>query len=455
MEFWYEMKAGQKLGLVLGGVMIAVMAAILLLLLTRDPYDVLFTNMEDSEAAKIIEALEDMKIAYKLEGGGSTILVPASKLSEVRVKLVSQGLPGSGGIGFELFDNTGYGMTDFAQKINYQRALQGELSRTIMSLPEVRYARVHLVLADSGIFNRSKDRASAAITLLLQPGADISPGQVKGIQSIVASSVRGMAERDVSITDSHGFLLTNGGSSQDIMTDEVLSAKKRLESHLEAKIYSMLMRFLDEDEFSVSVDILPDTSVRRRVTEGPVAESESGVLLKHKQTRRRQDSLSAGKADPADRATNESFEKEYVVSKRIEETSIEGARIERLTVALLVNRQLLPEQIDALRNLVAAAAGIDERRGDVLAVEIMPTNKLNEPAPAEPSVTSANGSSIPQAGTAPADYSKYYWLALLVVMMMLVLSWLGRARKARIPIEERERLLGDIREWMLEGQAKS
>ncbi|HEX5513575.1 MAG TPA: flagellar basal-body MS-ring/collar protein FliF, partial [Gammaproteobacteria bacterium] len=186
-------------------------------------YAVLFSDVDSREAAVLVQQLEEMKAPYRLEAGGTRILVPASGVHALRLKLMSDGIQLNSGAGFELFNKAEFGMTEFAQKINYQRALQGELARTIGSVPGVKYARVHLVLPESSLFAEKQTQPKAAVTLILQEGAGIDRRQVQGIQRLVAATVPGLQSGQVTVLDQSGVAL--GGSS----ADELEALPERLE----------------------------------------------------------------------------------------------------------------------------------------------------------------------------------------------------------------------------------
>ena len=150
-------------------------------------YGVLFTNLSQEDAGAIIAKLKGKKVPYQLDNNGTAILVPKSEMYELRLLLASEGLPKGGGVGFEIFDNSDIGMTEYAQKINYQRALQGELARTIMSLRQVKHARVHLVLPETSIFKQKAAQPKASVSLIVKPGAQFTPDHINGIQRLIAA----------------------------------------------------------------------------------------------------------------------------------------------------------------------------------------------------------------------------------------------------------------------------
>ena len=156
----------------------------------------------------MIEELDRMKVPYRLDDGGGSILVPEELVHKTRLQLVGKNLPLHGAVGFEIFNNTDFGMTEFTQKVNYQRALQGELTRTIMALEEVQSARVHLALPESSLFKREQSRPKASVALAVRPGQSLARDQVAGIQRLVAAAVPGIDADDVTVLDQKGVTLS-------------------------------------------------------------------------------------------------------------------------------------------------------------------------------------------------------------------------------------------------------
>ena len=180
---------------------------------TQQPdMQVLFSNLAPDDAGAIIDKLKDAKVPYETSGGGTTVLVPNAHVHDLRIELASQGLPHGGGVGFEIFDRSTLGMSEFVQKLNYRRALQGELARTIAQMPEVERARVHLALPERRLFSNEQDRARASVVLSLRSSQVLGKSQVQGIIHLVSSSVEGLQARDVTVVDGHGQLLSNAST---------------------------------------------------------------------------------------------------------------------------------------------------------------------------------------------------------------------------------------------------
>ena len=172
-------------------------------------YAVLFSNLEERDGGAIVTALQQQNIPYRFGPGGSAIMVPADKVHDVRLKLAAQGLPKGGMVGFELMENQRLGVSQFAEQVNYQRALEGELARTIQSIASVVSARVHLAIPRQTGFLRDEQKPTASVMVTLYPGRHMDPAQVAGIVHLVASSVPKLGNEQVSVVDQNGNLLTN------------------------------------------------------------------------------------------------------------------------------------------------------------------------------------------------------------------------------------------------------
>jgi flagellar M-ring protein FliF len=213
---------------------------------TSSDYGILFSNLAQDDAAAIASKLKSKKVNYRLEAGGSTILVPKAEVYEMRLFLASEGMPRGGGVGFEIFDRQGLGTTDFVQRLNYQRALQGELARTICGMPAVAEARVHIVTPKEALFVEDQKKASAAVAVKLRRGRSLSPAQIDGIINLVSSAVPDLHANQVTVVDLNGRILSK---PQDTLTPGGLSTaqmtfQRQAEESLERKVQSLFDQVL-------------------------------------------------------------------------------------------------------------------------------------------------------------------------------------------------------------------
>jgi len=232
------MSVQKKVGL-LSVIALSITALILLFSwLQKADYQILYANISEEDAGSIIQKLQEQKVPYRVSAGG--IMVPSDKVYDLRLQLASQGLPQGGGIGFEVFDKTSLTMTDFVQKLNYRRALQGELSRTIRSLAEVDQCRVHLAVPERSLFAKEEDRPKASVLVKLRQGRRLSQSQVQGIVHLVSSSVEGLDAKDVAVVDSSGEMLTSAANDSMAMTSTQMEYRQSIEKELETRVMSIL-----------------------------------------------------------------------------------------------------------------------------------------------------------------------------------------------------------------------
>ncbi len=248
---------------------------------TQQPdMQVLFANLATDDAAGIIDKLKDAKVPYETTNGGTTILVPNAQVHDLRLEMAGQGLPHGGGVGYEIFDRTTMGMSDFVQKLNYRRALQGELARTITQMPEVERARVHLAIPERRLFATEQDRARASVVVSLRANQNLSKAQVQGVVHLVSSSVEGLQARDVTVVDGHGNLLSNSSSDESAgLSGTQMEYQRTLEKDIETRIQSMLERIVGVNKAVVRVSSVLDfrkieTTEERYDPNGQVVRSE-------------------------------------------------------------------------------------------------------------------------------------------------------------------------------------
>jgi len=221
----------------------------------RPTFERLYTGLSVDDAGMIVEQLKSQKVPYQITGGGSCIEVPAEKVYELRMLMASEGLPQGSGIGFEVFDNAKLGMTEFMQNVNYQRALQGELSRTINQIDEIESSRVHIVMPTQTLFIEEATPASASVVLKMKPGKQLGQGQIQGIIHLVSSSISGLETENVTVVDNRGKLLAGKGdtASQGAMSTDQFMYQRKMESTLENRIKTMLEEVLGPDKAIVRV----------------------------------------------------------------------------------------------------------------------------------------------------------------------------------------------------------
>jgi len=396
-RFWQESSPRIRALVIFGGITCIFLFIYFISLSSRVTYDVLFSNLSPQDASSITAKLKEMGESYRLAEGGSAILVPKDRVYELRLALAGQNLPAIGGVGFEIFDKTSLGTTDFVERINYQRALQGELARTISSLSNVEYARVHIVLPRERLYAEESVPPQAGVVLKLKPGAMISKAEIMSIARLVASSVEGLKPEQVTIIDTNGNLLSRGlFEEKDITTVEesfYLEVKDRLEKTIEDRVQSMLTGVLGPSKAIVraSVDLDLTQFKTSKETFSPVV-GEEGIIKKEQRTKESYEGQGILGGTPGvssniptyevitGTSTSSSYNKqqvniEYEVNRQVQEILEKPGRIKRLSVAVVVDKTLTPQEQNAIRELALAAGGIDSKRGDVLTVQGIPFDR--------------------------------------------------------------------------------
>ncbi|MDH7602694.1 MAG: flagellar basal-body MS-ring/collar protein FliF [Armatimonadota bacterium] len=396
-KLWGELSPPQRL--VVAAFSAVSLASLVLIgvVASKPRMSVLFSGLTSEDAGAIVQKLTEQKIPYRLSADGSTIEVPANKVYDVRLQLATQGLPQGGTVGFELFDKSNFGMTEFAERLNYQRAIQGELQRTIKQLAPVIDARVHVALPEEKLYASEQEPVTASVVLRLRRGTPLTDEQVGGIVHLVASAVEGLKPSNVTVVDTDGNVLSEplagGSSGGQLLTAAQTKMKRQYESELAANLQSMLARIVGPDKVvvRVSAELSFDQKETkseiyepaRSDTGGPTgtgASAAEGVLVSQ-ETRTETYSGSvqpppnlparsgARPAGTGDNYTRKETTAQYQVTKRIEQTISAPGQVRRLSVAVLVDDKVEPAKVPAIEQAVAAAAGIDTARGDQITVQ--------------------------------------------------------------------------------------
>jgi flagellar M-ring protein FliF len=399
----------------------------------------LFTNLSERDAAAIVDTLRADKVPFALEDGGRAVLVPSERLYELRLALASRGLPEGGGVGFEIFDRQSLGQTDFLQRLNYQRALQGELGRTIGQLGGVEAARVHLALPERSLFVAEDRRPSASVVLKLVSGRTLSRAQIDGIVHLVAASVEGLSADDVTVVDEGGRMLTpdrRGGETTG-PSSTTLELQRSVERTAEERIESMLGAVVGRDRVIARVAATLDLARVERTEE--TYDPDRTALRTQRLTREEThgDRAPAGAPGVQANLTNEAAatpetdaprterrdeSQSWEVSKVVSRTVAPAGLVKQLSVAVLIDgtytgegaaRTFAPRpaaELERLRELVKGAMGFSEARGDRVEV-----TSVAFQAPAEP----AGEGILPAIGRwAPAVLTRLLAVALVVGVLL-------------------------------------
>ncbi len=380
---FHRLSTGQKA--VIGGVTLAALAALvgLVTMVNRPSMGVLFGNLSPQDASQIVEKLKEKEIPYELEDAGKTILVPREKVYDVRLSLAGAGLPQTSTIGYEVFDRTNLGVSDFVQKVNYRRALEGELARTILQLDEVEGARVHIVAPQKALFKEDEKPATASVVLKLKSGQPLKRETVQGIMHLVASSVEGLEPTNVTVVDSRGSLLSDNTRPNSIAarTSTQYELQHTVESYLVQKAQSMLDGVLGPGNALVQVNAELDFRQAERTLEQ--YDPEKTVVRSEQTTEEK--TVTRDSVPPSTRTATVT---NYEVNKTIEHIIDDVGTVKRLSVAVLVNSvpktgegkgenatEVVPrprEEMDQLADIVKKAVGFDAKRNDEVSVVNLP-----------------------------------------------------------------------------------
>lgn len=350
-------------------------------------YQPLYSNLDPAEAGDVIRYLSDNKIPYQLTAGGTSIEVPESDLYEARLSLASQGLPSSGTVGYSIFDETRLGMTDFLQKLNFRRALEGELSRTITGLREVAAARVHIVIPEQKLFSEQQKDATASIVLKLKGRGGLSRGQITGITNLVAASVEGLMPNHITIVDYNGNMLSSGQGGDELgsMTSNQLELTQRTERELEKKAQTMMDGVLGTGKAIVRITAELNFEQYSRTSEN--YDPNMVAIRSEQKTEHTELDSKKGDENLEDTKDNRSevIVTNYEVSKTVEAVSRAVGTIKRLSIAVLldgtystiensdgVEEQVYEprpqEEIDRLAAIIKNAVGYSSDRNDQIEI---------------------------------------------------------------------------------------
>ncbi|HVK93159.1 MAG TPA: flagellar basal-body MS-ring/collar protein FliF, partial [Noviherbaspirillum sp.] len=378
-EIWGGLQQRAKVGIGAGAVLILGLTIGLGIWAYRPDYQVLFADVPSRDAAAMTAELDRMKVPYQLDDNGNTILVPKDLVYKTRLKLMGKDIPLHGAVGFEVFNNADFGMTEFVQKVNYQRAIQGELTRTIQSIDDVQSARVHLAIPEQGLFKKATTKPKASVTLAMKPGRVLATEQIVGVQRLVAASVPDIVAADVTVLDQHGVALTRvADEAGTASATSQLDSKRSTEDYLLRKITQVLDRTFGPGEAIASVDVALNMDQSKVTTEevlpakaGAQEGSPAGVVIRERQTTRESGAAAGDKTAAAGGVTT--IESDYQVGRRVEQVVTGAGTLRRMTVAVVVKQALSETQIEKLKEVLGLAVGFNSQRGDAIVVQTMET----------------------------------------------------------------------------------
>src|SRR5579871_3082600 len=429
----------------------------------------LYSELSQEDAAAVLAKVRESGNEFRLAENGSAVLVPSSKVAELRLQLAAAGVPKSGRIGFELFDKTNFGASDFAEQVNYHRALEGELERSVMALAAVEQARVHITLARDSVYLDSKQPAKASVLVKLRAGAQLSQQNVAAICQLASSAVEGLAPEAVSVLDTRGNLLNrarNASVDQAEPSEALLDYRQKVEHDLLQKINATLDPLLGSNKFRAAVSVDCDFSSSEQSDE--TFDPAKSVMVSSQKTEDLTGTSSSSgipgtpsnlpnpaPAAPAARSNGVSRRTEniaYQSSHSVRHVRTPQGNVKRMSVSLLVDSEVRfqgaapkvqrivePPSAEKLKNihdLVAGVIGFSAERGDQLVVETLPFESTLNPEP-----LSARAPAAPRPETWQQQALKSKYLAVgagiaLAVVLTLVVLVLRLTRRAPPPAVE-------------------
>ncbi len=476
LQLWHKYSKKQRYIAI--GALVAVLIAIVVgaaMYGSKPDMVPLFTNMETKDAGEVAAKLKEQKVTYEVQENklGTTILVPSDQVHEARLNLSTEGLP-RGQKGFEIFDDSKLGVTEFQNKVNYLQALQGELTRTIEQIDAVQKARVHIVLPEDSLYKKNEKPATASIMLMLKPNQTLQKKEIKGIVNLAAHSIQGLQPENITIVDETGKILNDPdeldeqGVNAKTMTQ--LEMTKKVQDNIQKNVQSLLDQSLGEGRAvaRVSVELDFDDATTDTQTFTPVVD-DSGIIRSQQDMNETYSGTSTQPGGPAgvqsnvpgyvaqNGNSNANYEKKestknYEINEEKKKVIASPGSIRRLNVAVLVNDDINATQQDSILRSVSSAAGINQDRGDTVSVEPLPfsTEARDRLAAAE------------QAEKDRQDRIFYAEVGIpLLIIALIVGALLMRRRKkqqeqeaaeeaARLEQEEQERMAEEARAAAIE-----
>lgn len=390
-----QMSSGMQIAAV--GLLVAAIAGVLFFATRSEPtrMEVAFSGLVTEDAAQIVDILRDNGIEYEVSSDGSTIRVPSDNVADARLMAATNGLPEGGTVGFELFDDTSFGVTNFQQRVNYQRALEGELARTINRLDAVQSSRVMLAMPEETVFIDDQQPTTASAVLRLKSGQTLPPDQLRGISHLIAGSVEGLNPEDITIVSTDGAMLWDGAAvAQTPLNglDDQFTAQRAFESGLERSIQDIVERVVGPGGSSVTVSAVMDWDQRSVQNETYSPNGLEPQIRSQQETLRSSTNSTDGAGGVPGTDTNIPTDQEqegeagentvetfsdtvtnYEISSSIESVIEAPGKVERLSVAVVLDQERVdPEVVLTIEDLVRSAVGLEDARGDQMTVAAVP-----------------------------------------------------------------------------------
>ncbi|HVW87032.1 MAG TPA: flagellar basal-body MS-ring/collar protein FliF [Bryobacteraceae bacterium] len=452
-RIWNSLSYAQRISLVVAPILVCAAAFAFVRWRHESDFRVLYTSLAPEDASAVTQKIREAAIEYRLDETGSTVLVPSARIAEARLALAGAGLPRTGRIGFELFDRANLGASDFTEQVNYRRALEGELERTVATLSEIEQARIHISFAKESVFLDSRQPAKATVVLRLRRASRLQSPSVAAIANLVASAVDGLAPESVAIIDSNGRLLNRprfGDDTDARMAEADLDYRHQVESDLLAKVNSALEPLLGSGRFRAGITVDCDFTTSEQSDE--VYEASKSALL---QSQSSEEATSSGVAGgtpgtasnlprpPATAiagssgVTRRTENVSYQPGRTVRKTVVPKGSVKRISTAVLVDQTVRwegagakarrtvippsPEVLKGIRDVIAGITGYSEARGDLITVETLPFENTLSSEPPGTAQPAPNASQISDLKRPILIYGGCAILLLVLAMTFLLI----------------------------------
>ncbi len=389
MAYWKRQSLGKQITMVSLILAAAILIPVLINWANTPSYSVAYSGLSETDAAQIVKKLDENNISYQIKNSG-TIMVPSDQVYSVRLLMAGDGLPASTTVGYELFSGSStLGMTEFSQQVNYQRAIEGELERTIGSLDAVKAVRVHLVLPEKSLLSSDQPLTTASVTIQVNPGRTLDSNQVRSITHLVASSVEGLKPENVVVVDTQGNMLADGTGSNEAdlsQKDDQRAAEQAYDAEVQKRVQNILDKILGPNHSVVQAAVEMDWT-QRDVTSNMYEPTAVAIRSSQKvnETSTNGGTSTGGVPGAASNlptpvatttasANGSSYQRSeetlnYEVSQVQSHEITAPGKVSRLSVSVMVDNITDQAQLDVIKSAVQAAAGIDSTRGDQIVVQ--------------------------------------------------------------------------------------
>lgn len=421
--------------------------------------EVLFSGMSEKDMTNVTMLLDEKRIPYTVDLDTSSINVSKKDVRSIRMSIMSNGAILDSNVGFEIFNDAEFGMTEFSQKINFQRAIQGELARTISALSEIKYARVHIVQPKNKLFKSKDEKSSASIILFLKNGAKLSDEQISGIQNIVSSSIEQLKMHDVVITNQSGVVLSKSTPLAAENYTNKFSKKEKVEKFYKDKVMEILDNSFAGEKFVASVNVEFDYTKSSIQKESYINTPAAKAVKREK--------ISVTKKTGA---TTKDIE--YKIGRRIENVEPEKGRIKRISIGIIVPKSVSESQMVKLKKVIAMAIGIIPERGDNielfsddLSTKTESTTEIESMIVKQQEITEQQTNTTDLSSNIVVDsllnlvkgnhvvlISIMSALVILLSVLTLIFVLLPRKVSAKLSVKEKEKIVSDLSEWFSSGK---